>query len=67
MTGSWRSLAEQAGDPAFAERVAQEFPALAPLLVEGTSRRRILQIMAASALLAGCGLGDPRARSSRRR
>ena len=46
--GQWRSLLE---DPAW---VAQEFPGLKEALARPQSRRRVLQLMAASMALAGC-------------
>ena len=58
MKRHWRSLAELENDTAFLARAAQEFPALADALAAPVSRRRALQLLAASVAmggLAGCG------------
>ena len=52
----WRSLLEDPG------RLAQEYPALGGMLGHPASRRRVLQVMAASLALGGlggCGEGEP--------
>ena len=49
----WRDLDELAGDPSFAEQLAQEFPRHAAIWEPGTDRRKFLQLMAASMALAG--------------
>jgi Fe-S-cluster-containing dehydrogenase component len=49
----WRTLLE---DPA---RMAREYPALAPVLSQPHSRRRVLKLMAASMALGGLGGCDP--------
>ena len=50
----WRSLDEFTGDPAFAERLAEEFPRQASVWDESaTDRRQFMQLMAASFALAG--------------
>jgi molybdopterin-containing oxidoreductase family iron-sulfur binding subunit len=47
----WRSLAERAGDPEYLAALAHEFPE--PHEEGGVDRRRFLQLIAASAALAG--------------
>jgi len=62
LSKQWRSLHELAGDAAFLERVAQEFPALAAGLHATHDRRRVLRLMAAGLALAGlsgCDSGEP--------
>mgnify|MGYP000225399020 CR=1 FL=1 len=49
----WRSLEDLADTGEFRRFLEAEFPALAPELTEPPSRRRFLQLMAASAALAG--------------
>lgn len=49
----WRSLAELAESPPFAEALAREFPEGASELADGYSRRQFLGLMGASAALAG--------------
>ncbi len=49
----WRSLEELAGDPAFEEMLAREFPAFAAEWPDGVSRRRFLQLASASLALGG--------------
>ena len=50
----WRSLEELAGDPAFEQRLGEEFPRLASVWDAALGdRRRFLQLMAASMALAG--------------
>ncbi len=49
----WRSLEQLADTPAFREAVDNEFAAGAPEWNDGLSRRRFLQLMAASLALAG--------------
>ncbi|NUN94765.1 MAG: TAT-variant-translocated molybdopterin oxidoreductase [Candidatus Omnitrophica bacterium] len=51
--GYWRSLQELARDPAFLAELGPEFAEAADSPPEGTSRRRFLQVMAASVGLAG--------------
>ncbi|MBV8613080.1 MAG: TAT-variant-translocated molybdopterin oxidoreductase, partial [Acetobacteraceae bacterium] len=58
----WRSLDELAGDPAFLERAAQEFPVLREALTQPHKRRHVLRLIAASLAmggLAGCYSGEP--------
>ncbi len=50
--GGWRSLEEQADDPAFRDWVEREFPSGASEMLEG-SRRDFLKLMGASVALAG--------------
>src|SRR6266508_2981793 len=52
----WRSLEERAGDPAFLERLQNEFPSLLPegdVLADPVARRAFLKLMGASMALAG--------------
>ena len=52
----WRTLDERVGDPAFAERIANEFPSLLPdaeALADPVARRTFLKLMGASLGLAG--------------
>ncbi|MBI5687007.1 MAG: TAT-variant-translocated molybdopterin oxidoreductase [Verrucomicrobia bacterium] len=49
----WRSLEEVAQTPAFQEFLHREFPPDASVWEDGVSRRRFLQLMAASFALAG--------------
>ncbi len=49
----WRSLEEHAGTPEFAEMLGREFPQHASEWDEGVSRRRFLELSAASLSLAG--------------
>jgi MoCo/4Fe-4S cofactor protein with predicted Tat translocation signal len=52
----WRSLDERAGDPAFLERLHNEFPSLLPdddTLSDPVARRTFLKLMGASMALAG--------------
>ncbi len=51
----WRSLEELAESEAFQELLHREFPANATEWTDGPSRRRFLQLMAASLALAGLG------------
>jgi MoCo/4Fe-4S cofactor protein with predicted Tat translocation signal len=54
----WRSLNELANTPEFHQWVHQEFPANATEMLDGSSRRTVLKLMAASFGLAGlaaCG------------
>ncbi|HOX03221.1 MAG TPA: TAT-variant-translocated molybdopterin oxidoreductase [Candidatus Paceibacterota bacterium] len=53
----WRSLDELARTPPFQEWLQGEFPDGAQALEHPVSRRRFLEIMSASFLLAGLGLG----------
>ncbi len=60
MKRHWRTLAELADDSAFLARAAEEFPHLAEALAAPVSRRRALQLMAASMALGGLsGCGSP--------
>jgi molybdopterin-containing oxidoreductase family iron-sulfur binding subunit len=57
----WRTAQDLAADPEFLTRAAAEFPSLAPDL-DGVSRRRVLQLMAAALALSGlsaCDSGPP--------
>ena len=49
----WRSLEEYSGTPEFAEMLGREFPQHASEWDEGVSRRRFLELSAASLSLAG--------------
>src|SRR5215468_10138287 len=52
----WRTLEEQAGDPAFQERLYNEFPTLLPgveAIADPVARRTFLKLMGASIALAG--------------
>ncbi len=49
----WRSLEERSGSPEFEELATREFPSEAHLLKDPVSRRSFLQLMSASASLAG--------------
>jgi molybdopterin-containing oxidoreductase family iron-sulfur binding subunit len=51
----WRSLEELADTDAFRERLHREFPVLASEWTDPLSRRRFVQLMAASLALAGLG------------
>jgi molybdopterin-containing oxidoreductase family iron-sulfur binding subunit len=51
--GYWRSLAELANTPEFREELGPEFAVGADLPPDSTSRRKFLQVMAASVSLAG--------------
>src|SRR6185437_6322110 len=58
----WRSLEERAGDPAFLERVAQEFPQLQEMLAAPHDRRQILRLLGAAMAMGGlaaCTSGEP--------
>src|SRR4051812_117190 len=49
----WRTLDEQAGDPAFQERLYNEFPSEIDAIVDPVQRRTFLKLMGASLGLAG--------------
>jgi molybdopterin-containing oxidoreductase family iron-sulfur binding subunit len=49
----WRSLDELAGDPAFQERLYNEFPSQIEAIVDPVARREFLKLMGASLALAG--------------
>ena len=49
----WRSLEEQAGDPAFQERLYNEFPSQIEAITDPVARRTFLKLMGASLALAG--------------
>jgi MoCo/4Fe-4S cofactor protein with predicted Tat translocation signal len=49
----WRTLEEQAGDPAFQERLYNEFPTEVEAITDPVARRTFLRLMAASLGLAG--------------
>lgn len=49
----WRTLEEHAGEPAALELAAREFMELLPTEVPPATRRRFLQLAAATAALAG--------------
>src|SRR5215471_10854328 len=49
----WRSLDELAGDPAFQERLYNEFPSQVEAIVDPVARREFLKLMGASLALAG--------------
>ncbi len=55
-SGFWRTLEERAGDPAFLERLHNEFPSLLPepeAIADPVARRAFLKVMGASLALAG--------------
>src|SRR5262245_33275797 len=49
----WRTLDELAGDPAFRERLYNEFPSEVEAITDETSRRTFMKLMGASIALAG--------------
>jgi len=49
----WRTLEEQAGDPAFQERLYNEFPSAVEAITDPVQRRAFLKLMGASIALAG--------------
>jgi MoCo/4Fe-4S cofactor protein with predicted Tat translocation signal len=49
----WRTLSEQADDPAFAEFVHNEFPSQIEAITDPVARRTFLKLMGASLALAG--------------
>ena len=49
----WRTLDEQAGDPAFQERLYNEFPSEIEAITDPIQRRAFLKLMGASIALAG--------------
>jgi MoCo/4Fe-4S cofactor protein with predicted Tat translocation signal len=49
----WRVLEEQAGDPAFQERLYNEFPSEIEAITDPVQRRTFLKLMGASMALAG--------------
>jgi MoCo/4Fe-4S cofactor protein with predicted Tat translocation signal len=49
----WRTLAEQADDPAFAEFLHNEFPSQIEAIADPVARRTFLKLMGASMALAG--------------
>ena len=49
----WRTLEEQAGDPAFQERLYNEFPSEIEAITDPVQRRTFLKLMGASMALAG--------------
>ena len=51
--GFWRTLEEQAGDPAFQERLYNEFPSAVEAITDPVQRRAFLKLMGASIALAG--------------
>jgi MoCo/4Fe-4S cofactor protein with predicted Tat translocation signal len=51
--GWWRTLEEQAGDPAFQERLYNEFPSQIEAITDPVARRTFLKLMGASLALAG--------------
>jgi MoCo/4Fe-4S cofactor protein with predicted Tat translocation signal len=55
--GWWRTLEEQAGDPAFQERLYNEFPSQIEAITDPVARRTFLKLMGASLALAGVGPG----------
>ena len=52
-TEFWRTLEEQAGDPAFQERLYNEFPSAVEAITDPVQRRAFLKLMGASIALAG--------------
>jgi MoCo/4Fe-4S cofactor protein with predicted Tat translocation signal len=51
--GWWRTLEEQAGDPAFQELLYNEFPSQIEAITDPVARRTFLKLMGASLALAG--------------
>src|SRR6186997_2777805 len=51
--GWWRTLEERAGDPAFQERLYNEFPSQIEAITDPVQRRTFLKLMGASLALAG--------------
>ena len=51
----WRTLDELADDPAFQERLHNEFPSQIEAIVDPVERRSFLKLMGASIALAGIG------------
>jgi molybdopterin-containing oxidoreductase family iron-sulfur binding subunit len=49
----WRTLEERAGDPAFQERLYNEFPSEVEAITDPVARRTFLKLMGASIALAG--------------
>src|SRR5215813_4433204 len=49
----WRTLEERAGDPAFLERLYNEFPSEVEAIADPVQRRTFLKLMGASMALAG--------------
>ena len=49
----WRTLDELADDPAFAERLTQEFPSQTEAIIDPVQRRTFLKLMGASLALGG--------------
>ena len=49
----WRTLEERAGDPAFQERLYNEFPSQIEAITDPVARRTFLKLMGASLALAG--------------
>jgi molybdopterin-containing oxidoreductase family iron-sulfur binding subunit len=53
--GFWRTLDELADDPAFCERLHNEFPSQIEAITDPVARRSFLKLMGASIALAGIG------------
>src|SRR4029077_8254186 len=51
----WRTLDELAGDPAFQDRLHNEFPSQIEAIADPVARRSFLKLMGASIALAGMG------------
>ena len=51
--GFWRTLEEQAADPAFQEFLCKEFPSQVEAIIDPVARRTFLKLMGASLALAG--------------
>src|SRR6266850_8360445 len=51
--GWWRTLEERSGDPAFQERLYNEFPSEVEAITDPVARRTFLKLMGASLALAG--------------
>jgi MoCo/4Fe-4S cofactor protein with predicted Tat translocation signal len=51
--GWWRTLEEHADDPAFQERLYNEFPSEVEAITDPVARRTFLKLMGASLALAG--------------
>jgi MoCo/4Fe-4S cofactor protein with predicted Tat translocation signal len=50
---AWRTLEERANDPAFQERLVNEFPSAVEAITDPVARRSFLKLMGASMALAG--------------
>ncbi len=58
----WRTLDERIDDPAFQERLANEFPSQIEAITDPVQRRTFLKLMGASMALAGVTAAGPESR-----